>query len=101
VHEEPVQNDVRVKYELDHTPDADELEAIIEDWIAEHDARWDDVGFQIEGEQSPFWLSHSVAKTKFDLNIQRDNAEIINAESLLEALTENRAEILNLIAQPG
>ena len=101
IQEEPIQNDVRVKYELDHTPDAEELEAIIEDWIAEHDSRWDDVGFQLEGEQSPFWLSHSVAKTKFDLNIQRDNAEIINAESLLEALTDNRAEILNLIAQPG
>ncbi|BBO72699.1 hypothetical protein DSCW_01160 [Desulfosarcina widdelii] len=94
---EPLENEIRIRYEFNRTPSIEELNTIIHQYYEDHDSKWDDVGFHLEGEDAPIWLSHSVAKNKFDLDIEKDNAEIINANSLLAAICQNRQNILNLV----
>lgn len=93
----PLQNNIQVKYEFGHTPTEYELDSMIQEWEMSHDTKWDDIGFAIKGETSPFWLSHSVAKNKFELDVERDNEEIVNPESLLEQITSIRPRLLRLL----
>ena len=62
-----------------------------------HDSKWDDIGFTLKGEQVPRWLSNSLARDQFDLDVKRIDEEIVDATSLLEKLTEKRDLILALL----
>lgn len=92
-------NEAKVKWELEFTPTEPQLEQIIAKWEEEHDLQWDDVGFVLEGEQTPLWLSHVFAKTEIEVDVQRRNAAIVADDSLLAALQANRARLLELV--PG
>lgn len=88
---------VRVKYELKVQLDREQVEQIIVSWIDAHDREWDDYGFQLKGEASPHWLSHSIARDEFQLDVIRDNLEVVNARSLLEAIEGRRQAILGIL----
>ncbi|MFY1053517.1 hypothetical protein ACOQNP_18015 [Ectopseudomonas khazarica] len=89
---------VKVQYELPVHVSRDDVQGMIADWHAGHDRQWDDYGFKLKGEsQHVHWLSHSLARSEFDLDITRNSLEVVNAQSLLKALTDNQAEILRLI----
>lgn len=90
-------DEVKVQYELPVQVSREDIEAIIEDWNAGHERQWDDYGFKLKGNPKPHWLSHSLARSDFDLDITRNDLEVVNAESLLKALTANQAEILRLL----
>lgn len=90
-------DDVRIKYELKVQLGGEEVSEIIDSWIEDHDREWDDYGFQLRGEQTPRWLSHSIARDEFDLDVTRDNLEVVNARSLLEALGGRRQAILEIL----
>lgn len=91
---QPLQEEIKVKYEFEHTPTAEELESIIVAWGNEHETRWDDVGFQFQGESEIHWLSHAFTKHETELDVTRENAEIVNAESLLRELSRQRRSLL-------
>lgn len=90
----PTQEEVKVKYEFEHTPTAAELETIIAAWENEHETRWDDVGFQFQGDSTIHWLSHTFTKHETELDVVRENAEIVNAASLLKELSKHRHSLL-------
>lgn len=88
---------VRVQYELSGAVTDHDLEAIFKDWDAGHETEWDDYGFMFQGQSAqPHWLSHTLARSQFELDVIRDSEEVVNGESLLEALLANRVEILKL-----
>ncbi|HDZ9327483.1 TPA: hypothetical protein RUZ39_001371 [Vibrio cholerae] len=90
-------SDVNFSYEFSFTPSEAELKEMIAEWEKSHDSKWDDIGFTLKGEQGPLWLSNSLARDKFDLDVNRIDEEIVDAKSILEQLTEKRNLILGLL----
>lgn len=89
---------VKVQYELPAAVSRPDVEAMIGDWNAGHEREWDDYGFKMQGSaQTPYWLSHSLARKEFDLDVRRNSLEVVNSDSLLLALNQNRAELMQLI----
>lgn len=89
---------VRVQYELTSRITLPELTTIITEWEENHDREWDDYGFVLQGEASkPYWLSRSLARCQVDLDITRNNDEVVNPASLLKALTDKRDQLLGLL----
>ena len=91
----PESTEVKVKYEVNYTPSQDQLQQIIREWNEKNETRWDDIGFNISGHT--YWLSHSTAKDKIDLNITRDNDEVINTQSLIQTLQINQDRIFRAL----
>lgn len=46
-------------------------------------------------ESSPRWLNKSYARDKFDLEVARHNAELVDLDSLFDGLTQRRTTILS------
>ena len=88
---------VNFMYEIDFHPTEDELESIINDWNNRTHIGWEDVGFKMRGEAQPLWLGKSLARTEYTLNIDRVNDEILDVESVLNALIQNEEEIFRLV----
>lgn len=89
---------VKLQYEVAAQLTRDDIEAMIASWNAGHDREWDDYGFRLKGESSKVhWLSYSIARKEFDLNVKRNSLEVVNPQSLLKALHGGRAEILKLL----
>jgi hypothetical protein len=96
--------DVRIKQEINYTPTAKELEDIIADWdkhavAQECKTQWDDVGFVLTGEPTPRWLSHTFAKDTVELDVVRENDEVVQAGSLLNALDKKRSHLMSLLEE--
>ena len=89
--------DVKIKYEFPFTPSIQEFNAMVEKWEDEHETKWDDIGFKLSGDPQIRWLSHSIAKSDYELDVVRDNDEIVDAQSLLNALSQMRNVILSLV----
>lgn len=89
--------DVKIKYEIPFTPSVEQFDGMVEEWEENHESKWDDIGFKLSGDSEIRWLSHSVAKAEYEIDVTRDNDEIVDAQSLLNALTENRNVILGLV----
>jgi hypothetical protein len=89
----------KIKIEMNYSPLEDELEEMINFWQTNENIgdKWDDLGFKMEGETEIRWLSHCLAKSEFNLDLIRDNDEIINAESLLNQLALNESLILGIL----
>ena len=92
-----LKTEVKFSYEFSFSPTKDELNEIIIEWENNHDLKWDDIGFTLKGDPVPKWLSNSLARDHFELSVKRINDEIIDAESLLEKITEKRDLILALL----
>ncbi|RJS93556.1 hypothetical protein D3260_07695 [Salinisphaera sp. Q1T1-3] len=95
-----IQQTHHVRYEIDYQPTQDELEGIIEQWReedADGDSKWIDVGVIMRGEQVPRWFGNSLARDKFDIEVQRANEEVVNSRSLLSELVRTRRRMLDLL----
>jgi len=92
-----ISHDVKVKYEIPYCPSAQELENVINEWDVSHSSKWDDVGFKLIGESETYWLSHSISKETIELDIRRENAEVVNGESLLSSLSLIRNSMIALL----
>ncbi|MET4163798.1 hypothetical protein ABIE61_003664 [Marinobacterium sp. MBR-111] len=90
-------SEVNFSYEFSYSPTEKELKEMVSEWEEGHDSKWDDIGFILKGEQVPRWLSNSLARDQFDLDVKRIDEEIVDAVSLLEKLTEKRDLILALL----
>lgn len=89
--------DVKIKYEIPFNPTPEQFDEMVQEWEENHESKWDDIGFKLSGDNEIRWLSHSVAKSEFELDVERDNDEIVDAQSLLNTLTQNRNVILGLV----
>lgn len=92
-------SDVNFSYEFSYTPSSSELKEMISDWEKNHDSKWDDIGFTFKGEQMPKWLSNSLARSEFELDVKRLDDEVVEAKSILKQLTLKRSSILALLDQ--
>lgn len=95
---EPRDEEIRVKQEIEIRPTENELQEIVENWEKEHESKWDDVGFTLSGDPNIQWLSHAFAKDVIELDVERQNEEVIEASSLLGALIVNREYLLTLLS---
>ncbi len=89
---------VSLQYEMKSSLSKEAVEDIIKtnnDDASE--STWDDIGFQLSGESSPRWLNKSYARDKFDLEVARHNAELVDLDSLFDGLTQRRTTILSLL----
>ncbi|WP_163122383.1 hypothetical protein [Acinetobacter portensis] len=76
---------------------SEEIETIITDWENSHKAtKWEDLGFTVQGKSSPIWLSGTIARNDFEINISRSKDEIVNPNILLTELNNIKNQILNL-----
>ena len=90
-------DDVTVEYDIKTQLTRAEMSSIIS--TADIDkASWDDVGFELKGEPSPFWLSKSYAREKLDLDVVRQNIEIVDSASLLDELQRRKVHLLKLLS---
>ncbi|EAT14770.1 hypothetical protein [Desulfuromonas acetoxidans] len=87
----------KIEYNMPFEPGTGELDEIIDNWNETAGGTWNDIGFKMEGDPQPKWLSNSLAKASQTVDIEKDNDEVINAESLLGALIENRDAFLEVI----
>lgn len=89
--------DLKIKAEFPFTPDKHELQEIIDEWESETGSKWNDVGFEMSGEDEIKWLSHALVKTKLDLDVTRDAKGVISVESIGKAVTAHRVGLLGLL----
>lgn len=91
----------RVRLDLEYEPSEEDFESVVAHWNQEHEAvgnvaRFQDVGFRLQGHSRVYWLSRSVASDTFELDVTYSNDAVIDAGSLLRQLNANRQEILTL-----
>jgi len=70
---------------------------IIKEWSENDDRQWDDFGFKLKGDPKTHWLSHAIARNNFDLEVKRENDEVVDTDSLLQALYRARSKIMGLL----
>lgn len=92
----------KVKYELTYSPTEEELEEMISSYQSYQsspsaDDAWQDIGFKFAHEDRTYWLSASVDRHDLQLAVTRDDAEVVNASSLLSALEAKRTWLLRNI----
>ncbi|GMG90244.1 hypothetical protein SGO26_09285 [Cupriavidus metallidurans] len=87
--------------ELQYTPTEDELAAMFDAEDAEtHDSPWDDLGFQLQNDSNKIhWIGRSRASDVFQLDVVRQNAEMVDLDSLARALSGQRTRILRLLEE--
>ncbi|WP_250318546.1 hypothetical protein [Rosenbergiella gaditana] len=84
----------KVRYTLSPHVTLEDLNAMIDDWESDPN-EVNDYGFYLGGESNrPYWLSKSLARTEFGLNIERENVEFVQLNSLLNSLVSKKVEIL-------
>lgn len=93
----PDREEVRVEYSFPLTPTQEEFNNIIETWEESGMSWWNDVGFKFESENQIRWLSNALVKHTLAIDVQRDNDETVNTDSLFENLTTNRTMLINLV----
>lgn len=75
-----------------------ELEDIIDDWNKHKINSFDDCGFAFKNDSSKiYWLSQSLARGKFNLDVSLDNNGIVENEQLFGELNKISNEILKLM----
>lgn len=85
----------KVRYELSPDVDLAEVDEMIAEWNANPVANTCDYGFEFKGDSKTYWLSRSLARTKFALNLDRQDAEFVSSDSLITELIGKRNAILN------
>ena len=91
-------HEVKVSYEVEVGGlSPDQLQTIVDAWQAE-DQDANNYGFDLKGESGrTYWLDHAFVKDTVTVDVQRQNDEILAAESLLEALRRHRRHLLVLV----
>lgn len=75
--------DYKIKYEVDFHPSEKEFEQIINNWTPDPKSKWDDIGFKLSGQNSIIWLSSSIDREKYDVNIVQTSEGIVDLPSLI------------------
>lgn len=94
---QPNDEAIKVRYEIGANLTGEELNKVIRDWSRQHERQWDDYGFKLKGDRTIHWLSHSIARDEFQVDATRDNAEVVNATTLLRELNRKKPSITGLL----
>jgi hypothetical protein len=94
----PSDESERFQFTLNYHPSEEDVNEMIRFWENQkQESKWDDIGFKLEREEDVRWLSHSMAKTEFPLDIIRNNDEIVDTQSLLDQVLLIYPKILSLL----
>ena len=86
------------RVELQYTPTEEELKAMIEADDADDDgSRWEDLGFDLNGEDGTIWLNRSRASDTFSLNLEVASSGVVKTELLAETISAQRNQLLQLL----
>lgn len=86
------------RVELQFTPTEDELKAMIEADDADDDgSRWEDLGFDLQGEVGTIWLNRSRASDTFALNVDVGASGVVKTQILAQTLNDQSDQILQLL----
>ena len=90
---------IKIKYEIDYSPSEEELFQLINNWEAEKTDKYDDTGFQFQGDEpgKTHWLSGSISRIKKDFSIDYYDDEVINPKILLEVLNSNQSDLIKVL----
>ncbi len=80
----------KIRYELSPTVNINDIDGMIHDWNINSDTNSCDYGFALKGDPKMYWLSRSLARTKFPLDLERQDAEFVTPDSLLQELVGKR-----------
>ena len=86
----------RISFEVPFKPTSADINNLFQEWEEGGENKWDDFGIKLSGDQEIHWVSHTLARRRFDLAVERDNAEVVNSQSLIDALLTHRQQILAL-----
>lgn len=87
---------MRLRYRLTTSVTEDDVNSIIEAWEDNQDKQWDDYGFVFRGSSEIHWLSKSLARDEIEIEIKRSNDEVVDADSLIDALSAMKADLIKL-----
>lgn len=91
----------KLKYRMTTPVTVEDVQAMIDDWKDGVETEWNDYGFMFKGDSKLHWLSHSIARREFELDIERNNDEVVNSMSLLEALNDEHDDLKALSRKNG
>lgn len=94
---QPNDDSIMIKQEVNCSISREELSEIIERWNEQDESQIDDFGFKFSGDSKIYWLRSSLARDIFTLDVERDNDEVVNSQSLMSALGDKRDQICLLI----
>tara|TARA_R100000322_G_scaffold161001_1_gene122796 strand:- start:3174 stop:4223 length:1050 start_codon:yes stop_codon:yes gene_type:complete len=87
----------KIVFELETQVSKTEFDLLTRNFEQDTDAAFEDVGFTLKGESSPRWLSHSLARDSFEIEVSTDGGQLIDGTELLDRLEGRKAEILALL----
>lgn len=89
-----VQQEAKIKYEVEvNGLEEVEVQEIISQW-REEEQDDSDYGFVLRGDNTTHWLGKEFVRETFELEVERDNAELVQPLSLLAELARHRAYLL-------
>lgn len=80
----------KIRYEISPDLTLKDVDDMIKDWDLNSDTNSCDYGFVFKGDPKMYWLSKSLARTKFTLNLIRQDEEFVSSDSLLSELVGKR-----------
>ncbi|EBU9286926.1 hypothetical protein [Salmonella enterica] len=84
----------KVRYTVSPQVTLQDVNSMIADWESDP-SEVNDYGFYFEGEANkPYWLSKSLARMEFQLDLERENIEFVQLDSLLSELVAKKNAIL-------
>lgn len=92
-----LEQDVDIQYQLEVnglTPA--EVRGIASEW-QESEMDDADYGFVLQGESATHWLGHEYARDTLQLDVARENTELVRPASLLTELARYRTHLMTLV----
>jgi len=93
----PTQQEAAIQYEVEVDGlEQEEVRQIVAQWY-EEDSDDSDYGFVFRGETDVHWLRKQYVRETLELEVDRDNAELVNPQSLLRELQRHQDYLMGLI----
>jgi hypothetical protein len=90
-------SDLKVEYTAYKTFTKEEIQQILDNYKDSNKDKWDDVGFYLQGSQTPIWASHSTSRDTFKLDVSGIENPILDRNSLLSSLEIHKDRILKIL----
>ncbi len=74
----------------------EEVNEMVEQWYGD-DSDDSDVGFALQGDSKEYWLGRAYARDTLTLDLVRNDAELVQPQSLLNELARHKRHILGLM----
>lgn len=97
VNHQTTKQEVNIQYEVDVDGlSAQEVSDIVAEWSEDHEDETD-YGFMLRGSAEVHWLGKAYVREKLQLDVDRENAEVVEPESLLRELARHKDYLLGLM----